>query len=61
MELQDECRKMITDEQKRESQDQCHTQSSFGHTGTCTRSGNLTKVLESALSDRQPDKHYGSI
>ena len=33
----------------------------FGHTGTCTGTGTLTKVLESAPSDRHTDKSYGSI
>ena len=33
----------------------------FGHTGTCTGTGTLTKVLESTLPDRQTDKSYGSI
>ena len=33
----------------------------FGHTGECTGTGTLTKVLESTPSDRQTDKKYGSI
>ena len=33
----------------------------FGHTGTCTGTGILAKVLENAPSDRQTDKKYGSI
>ena len=32
---------------------QCHTQSFFGLTGTCTRIGTLMKLLESAMSDQQ--------
>ena len=40
---------------------QCRTQSFFGHTGTCTGTGTLTEVLESAPSDRQTNKSYGSI
>ena len=31
------------------------TQSFFGHTGTCTETGALTKVLESAPSDKQTE------
>ena len=33
----------------------------FGHTGTCTGTETLTKVLESTQSVRQTDKSYGSI
>ena len=33
----------------------------LGHTGTCTGTGTLTNVLESASSGRQTDKSYGSI
>ena len=40
---------------------QCRTQSFFGHTGACTGTGTLRKVLEGALADRQTDKSYGSI
>ena len=40
---------------------QCCAQSFFGHNGTCTGTGTLTKVLESALLDRQTYKSYGSI
>ena len=38
---------------------QCRTQSFFGHTGTCTGTGTLTKVFESAPSDRQTDRQIG--
>ena len=37
------------------------TQSFLGHTSTCTGTGTLTKVLESAPSDRQTNKSYSSI
>ena len=33
----------------------------FGHTGRCTGTGTLTKVLGSAPSDRQTDKSYGAV
>ena len=33
----------------------------LGHTGTCTKTRTLTKVLESAPSDRQTDKSQSSI
>ena len=35
------------------------TQSFFGHTGKCIETGTLTKVLESAPSDRPTNKSYG--
>ena len=33
----------------------------FAILGTCVETRTLTKALESALSDRQSDKSYGSI
>ena len=39
----------------------CHNQSFFGHTGIYTGTETLMKVLESAVSDRQTDKSFGSI
>ena len=33
----------------------------FGCSGTCTRTTTLTKILGSALSDRQTEKSCGSI
>ena len=40
---------------------QCRTQRFFGHSGTCTGTRTLTKVLERALSDRQTDKSYKQL
>ena len=40
---------------------QCHTQSFFGQTVTCTGSRTLTKLFESALSGRQTSKSYGFV
>ena len=37
-------------------QRQCHTQSFFGHTSSCTGTRTLTKILKSDLSERQNDK-----
>ena len=40
---------------------QCCNQRFFGHTGTCAEAGTLMEVLESAPSDRQTNKSFGSI